>query len=288
MMRSPLLFLVTLSLAVAGCGSGKTQLGDGEGDTGSGGNGSGDSIKDARFIADVFTWSCTDSKELYPGVYAHIVSLEYAPNELRSLDLPAVGECAYGLDMFPTSAGSGGAALDGVADEPTWSNDNYSGRLGLLSTGFWQDDVLDDSHTCESVEDRLEGGTTLTQAGSLTGVVTPEPVEMPVVEYDDIGSYLDWGEEVTAEWDTDHAWSQVWVQIRREVDGEPWESITCNVTGQGEFTVDDAIWDQFDESLNVDKNNLYVAFQSADTITTDAGMTVDVLTRAIDIAVVAD
>jgi hypothetical protein len=268
-----------------GCNIGKTQIGTT--DTGEGGEGSG-SGKDARLIADVFTWQCTAAGDLYPGVFAHIVTMEYAPDGLRSLDLPAAGECTYGLDMFPSNAGENAAELASVLGTPSWSNDNYSGSLELMSTGFWLDDVLEDTHSCEEVDQRLQGGTEVKKAGALSGAKTPDPAEMPLVEYDGFDSILAWGDEATASWDGDHEWSQVWVQIRREVDGEAWESVTCNATGSDSFTIDDTIWDLFDSKLNVDRNNIYIAFQNASTVETEAGMKVDVLTRSIDIAVVAD
>ena len=270
---------------MTGCLGGKTQVGTV--DTGGGGEGSGTN-KDARIIADAFTWQCSAAGDLYPGVFAHIVTMEYAPDGLRSLELPAAGECTYGLDMFPSNAGENAASLESILGNPSWSSDNYTGALELMSTGFWIDDVLEDTHSCEEVDQRLEGGTSIEQAGALSGASTPEPVEMPLVEYDGFESILEWGDEVTASWDGDHEWSQVWVQIRREVDGEAWESVTCNATGSDSFTIDDAIWGLLDNDLNVDRNNVYIAFQNASTVETDSGLKVDVLTRSIDIAVVSD
>jgi hypothetical protein len=283
-MRHSHLIVLTGALIV-GCNIGKTQIGTT--DTGDGGEGSG-SDKDARIIADVFTWQCTAAGDLYPGVFAHMVSMEYAPDGLRSLELPAAGECTYGLDMFPSSAGENASGLASILGSPSWANDNYTGSLELMSTGFWLDDVLEDTHSCEEVDQRLQGGTEVQQAGALTGATTPEPAEMPLVDYDGFDSILDWGDEATASWDDDHEWSQVWVQIRREVDGEAWESVTCNATGSGSFTIDNNVWDLFDGKLSVDRNNIYIAFQNATTTTTDAGLKVDTLTRSIDIAVVSD
>ena len=283
-MRHSLLIMLTGAL-VAGCNIGKTQIGTT--DTGSDGEGSGTG-KDARLIADVFTWQCTANGDLYPGVFAHMVTMEYAPDGLRSLELPVAGECTYGLDMFPSNAGENAAELSSVLGSPGWSNNNYSGSLDLMSTGFWLDDVLEDTHSCEEVDERLEGGTEVLQAGAISGAVTPDPAEMPLVEYDGFDKIPEWGDEITASWDDDHEWSQVWVQFRREVDGEAWESVTCNVTGSSEFTIDDTIWDLFDSELNVDRNNIYIAFQNAGTVETDAGLSVDVLTRSIDIAVVSN
>ena len=282
-MRSTL-SIVLASLLLTGCNIGKTQIGTTD-DTG--GEGSG-AEKDARVIADVFTWPCTANGDLYPGVYAHMVSMEYAPDGLRNLELPAIGECSYGLDMFPLSAGENAASLSSVMDTPSWANENYSGSLELMSTGFWQDDVLENTHSCEEVDQRQQGGTEVLQAGVLSGATTPEPAEMPLVEYNGFDQIIEWGDEVTASWDDDHEWSQVWVQFRREVDGVAWESVTCNVTGLDEFVIDDAVWGLLDESLSVDRNNIYIAFQNAGTFETDGGLKVDVLTRSIDIAVVSN
>jgi hypothetical protein len=285
-MSQSLLSLFTAALLI-GCNIGKTSIGSTADDTGSDEEGAGID-KDARLIADVFTWPCSNGTSLYPGVFAHLITMEYAPDGLRSLELPAAGECTYGLDMFPSNAGEAAADLTSILGTPSWTNDNYSGNLDMMSTGFWTDDVLEDTHSCEEVDQRQQGGTAIEQAGVLSGAATPEPAEMPFVEYDGFDSLLEWGDEAMASWDDDHEWSQVWVQIRREVDGEAWESVTCNATGAADFVIDDAIWELFDEELSVDRNNIYIAFQNASTVETDSGLKIDVLTRSIDIAVVTD
>src|SRR5262245_57327781 len=108
-MRVPLLWLGTTLLT--GCDGGR--------------RGGDDAASDARLISNLYTWPCDaddgSGEMLYAGVYGHTVSLEYAPGALRDLDLPDPGECAYGLDLFPAAAGSGGADIAGVgAVAPSW------------------------------------------------------------------------------------------------------------------------------------------------------------------------
>src|SRR5688572_3554801 len=146
-MRAPLLWFGTALLS-PGCNDGRR----------------GDELEaaDARLITDIYTWPCDAvdgaGERLYAGVYGHLVSLEYAPGALRDLELPAPGECAYGLDLFPVSAGSGGADIGGLgADTPTWEMAHDSDLLDRLSPGFWYDDILGTTHSCSDVEAYMSG-----------------------------------------------------------------------------------------------------------------------------------
>lgn len=266
------------------CGSGKAVLDEtSQSEEGTDGR----FMKDGRLIADVFTWECLSDGGTYPGVYAHKVSLEYAPDSLRNLDLPPPGECKYGLDMFPSNAGEGGSNIDGITSQPEWETDYFDGELELLAQGFWYEDVLGNEHLCQEATDRLAGGTTLYDAGILSGIATPSPAELPDISYDGFDTVIEFGDEISVSWE-EHDWEQVWIQLRRESGQDVVESVTCNVTNSDSLTIDQDIWGLLDSDLNVEKNNLYVAFQRAETLETTDEQLIDVFTRVVDIAVIID
>jgi hypothetical protein len=266
----------TLALVVlaTGCGRGKTSLGSGPGD-------------DGRLISTVYTWECLNPNDgaLYQGVYGQEISLEFAPDDVQALDLPAAGDCEAGLDLFPADAGAGGVDIPGIEDEPRWTTDASSGELDPLGGGYYYDSVLENVHSCQEVGQLLKGGSVLSDAGVLDDIATPEPESMPSVTLDgDYESGIPWGTDLEASWDADHEWDDVWVQVRRERDGEAWESVTCNATGGSSFDIDGAIWSMMTESLSVDTNNLYVGFNRSTTRETDDGLKIEAVTRAIAVA----
>ena len=267
---------VALIALAAGCGRGKTSLGSGP-------------DKDGRLISTVFTWECLNPNDgaLYQGAFGQEISLEFAPDDVQTLSLPAAGDCEIGLDLFPADAGGGGVDIPALDDEPRWTTEVASGELAPLGDGYYYDSVLENVHSCQEVSQLLKGGSVLSDAGALDDVATPEPASMPAVSLDgDFESGIPWGTEVNATWDADHSWDSVWVQVRRERDGEAWESVTCNATGSGSYTIDGTIWAMLTESLSVDNNNLYVGFERSTTRETDDGMKIDAVTRAIAVATV--
>ena len=275
--------VASVMVASFGCNSGKATLGGGP-------------EKDARLIADVYTWECSSSDDdgkvtdVWQGVFGQQIYLQFAPDALEPLDLPSAGGCELGLDMFPSDAGAGGADLANLSGQIRWGTDSSAGEFDSVAEGCWEDDVLDNVHSCTPVSDILESGIALTNAGDLTGAVTPAPSEVPVVTFshaDGDENTIAWGEEITASWD-EPDWDAVWVQIRREREGEAWESVTCNVSGDTSFTLDSSLWSLMDPDLNIETNNLYVAFQNSDQQVLDNGLKVETLTRAMAVAVVQD
>jgi hypothetical protein len=246
---------------------------------------------DARFIADVYTWECQDAEgggDLYEGVFAYDVSLEYSPDGLAERDLPASG-CTRGLDIFPADAGSGGMDIPDV-DEPTWANEGMSGVLSRESDGFYHDDVFQNQSGCTPAEDLLGDGTTLAAAGVFNGASAPAPGTLADVSIDgdlDEESGIPFGSQVTATWDAS-GWDNSWVQIRREKDGGLIESVTCNTDGSESFTVDDDVWSLLSEDLAVDVTNLYVAVQTEGESSTSDGQEILTYTRAMHVAVIQD
>lgn len=278
--RAPLAIIGVLALA--GCSKGDKS-----------GEGSGPE-RDARFVADVYTWECSSYdtggkvEDVWQGAFAQEMFLQYAPDALSSLDPPAAGSCSYQLDMFPEGT-SGGAELNGVS-APRWTTDSATGEMDELGTGFWKDNVSGNVHSCAEVDEVMGNGATLSESGTLDGVATPTPAEVPDVSFDHPdgdSSTIEWGEEVTVSWE-EHDWDRVWVQIRREKEGDAYESVTCNVTGDDEWTLSADMWNLLDENLNIEVNNLYVAFEKSDEDITSDGLKVDVVSRSIAVAIVQE
>ncbi len=269
--------LTVLSLvSLAACTDEKIGLGGGE-------------PPDARLYADVYTWECEDSEtyELYEGVFAYQVSLEYAPDALADRDLPSSG-CSRGLDLFPGDAGSGAEDIPD-ASRPGWTTGEMEGTLDKASTGFYRDDVFDNQSSCTAAEDLLADGTVLSDAGAFSGASAPVPGSVGAVEIEgevDEQTGIPFGAEITASWDAS-GWDQAWVQIRREKAGALVESVTCASDGDS-YTLDDDAWSLLNDALEVDVTNLYVAFQVESGSTTSDGQEIVTLTRAMHVAVVQD
>jgi hypothetical protein len=287
--RGCLAVSMALTLALSGCASGKGEL---EGEGGEGGS----VVTDARLLADLYTWQCQegDFGRQYQGVFGQVVSLEYAPDSLRSLDLPGVGDCVAGLDMFPIDAGADGIEIPGLTGAPRWQTPSNEGVLDEVGLGFYRDDVYPGARTCLDVEELLGSGTTLADAGPLTGAGSPKAKPVPDIDYSGLtvdevtgAQTLDWGAAIDIAWD-EHEWEQVWVQIRRERNGEAYESVTCNATGRDGFAIGDEVWGLMTEDLAVEQNNLYVAFQSSKVDELDDGTSIQSTARAMAVALVND
>ena len=85
----------TIALLMLACQSSKIELGGGP-------------ETDARFMADVYTWSCQvddgyGNLTNWEGVFDYNLSLQHAPDALPALELPASG-CNAGADLYPTDA----------------------------------------------------------------------------------------------------------------------------------------------------------------------------------------
>ena len=289
-MFAPKPHILVFLLATAGC------KGD---DTGGPEQLGGGPEKDARLVADVYSWECIaygdeGQQENYQGVYAQRVSLQFAPDALPVVPLPGVGGCTADLNMFPEDAGAGGQSIPESGYEIEWATDADDGVFSLQAAGFWQDDVFEDNRTCNNIQDVLLGGTRLRNAGVLEGVSTPTPAEVPVVEFSGLtvdpgtgAETIVFGDEITARWD-EHEWDTVWIQVRRELEGVAFESVTCNVTGLEAFTLDDNVWSQLNGNINVDENQLYVGFERNEEVVTADGYSVETAIRSMAVAIVRD
>jgi hypothetical protein len=279
-MRIDKLIVPTLFLAMAGCKgcSGEIELGQGP-------------QSDARLTADVKTWECSDDggETLYEGVYSFDIYLEYAPDGLQERALP--GGCVYGLSMFPVDAGSSGEDIPGLSDDPRWTAGDDSGRLERTSPGFYEAQVLNNVHSCQSSDDLLSDGVMLEESANFTGAVTPAAgsiawVSTDIEDTDDDGN-LSFGETVDLSWETED-WDEVWIQIRQERDGEAWGTVTCNATGMDGFEVDENVWELLNGDLAVEYINLYVAFQNTEIQEMEDGQKIEVVTRGMHVLVVQD
>ena len=255
------------------CNTGKVVIGTGEG------------AFDARFITQVYTWQCGGfDVDPYPGTFGQEVVLYHAPASLSDL-LPVEG-CEYGVDMFPDNAGSGAAPIDGLSNFPEWDSTVDSGEL-QGGFGYWFEDVLTDEHTCDSPHELMEYGTVLENAAHFSGAVAPSVSEVPMVEFGGFEGVIEWGAPVEASWENND-WDRVWVQMRRELEGQVLESVTCNVSGEDSFLLTEDMWALMDENLNVEYNNLYVTFEKRDLTQMNSGHWIETVSRAISIAVIED
>ncbi len=243
---------------------------------------------DGRFLSQVFVWECqeglaedTGQNTVFNGTYGHQVALYYAPGNLDDLLLNE--GCFYGLDMFPTSGGSGGSSLEELVGYPTWSNSVSNGLLeGAF--GYWFQDVLTDEHTCLNPEAILSDPMTLDNALGLSSVSISESYTVPLVQFSDGISQLSFGETQTIRWNV-HDWPRSWVHIRRTKANQPVEVLTCTTFADTQFTIDDQIWEYFDQNLSADSIDVFVGFESRDVQRSADGSLVEALNRAVAVPV---
>lgn len=248
---------------------------------------------DGRFVTDLKTWLCRDPEtgRSYEGAFAFDLSLEYAPDALDIRQLPSVGGCSYGLNLFADSAGEGGLDIPELDDEPTWVTSVDEGELSKMSAGYYRDEVFEDERTCQEAGRLLESGAELGGAWDLTGATTPAPgvftgASLNGEDSQAAGFVL--GEVIDVDWVAD-GWDTSWLQLRREdAEGTARETVTCNTTGLDAFTIDDQVWSMVTTDLPGVMNNVYVGFQNTDEFATEGGQRVEVATRAMHVAVIVD
>lgn len=259
--------------ACAACGDASVKLGQGE-------------PADARFVADLYTWECNTGKA-YEGVFAYDVTLEYAPDALADRNLPESG-CTAEAELFPVDAGSAGRDLPD-ATQPRWSNGELAGDIPRRAPGFYKQSVFAEQRTCQDAQELLGEGTLLSEAGDLSGALTPAPGEYAGVtlsgDFDDTTG-IPFGATLQVEWEATH-WDASWIQVRRELGGSVVQSVTCNTEGASAFTVDEAVWSLLSDAIEVDVTNLYVGVENRDEMETPDGERVEVTTRAMHVAVVS-
>jgi hypothetical protein len=243
---------------------------------------------DARLTTDVYTWECGDAStgEIYEGAFSWNVSLEYAPDGLQDRQLPS--GCVYGLSMFPFDAGTQGADIPGLTDEPEWFAGDRQGELRREGAGFYFDEVFSNVRTCEKADELLESGLTLEGAGSFSGAATPTAGSIGDVSISGTAKegVIEFGETVQVDWDAED-WDDVWIQVRQERDGEAWGTVTCNAGDGDSFTVDEDVWDLLTE-LPVEYIDLYVGFQNTEIQELEDGQKIELVTRGMHVFVVQD
>jgi hypothetical protein len=187
-------------------------------------------------------------------------------------------------------AGAGAADLpDGAPD--WYNNEDYKGSLRQEGSGYYAESAFSNRRTCVYVEDILDQGTELSNAGSFSGASTPTPGELAAIairgaELDE-NSGLPFGTVLDVSWEATD-WDTTWLQIRREQGGSLVEAATCNTTGETSFSIDEDVWGLLHDSIQVDITNLYVGAQSTTNLTTNDGQEIELLTRVMHIAIVQD
>ena len=263
--RSYLVF----GLMLIGCGDGVIKLGLGE-------------ETDARFTSDVYTWDCSAGDQNWMGAFSFDVSLVYTPDNLASRALPAPNACVSGLSMFALDTLEGGTDIP-EADEPEWTTGDTSGKLRRQLPGLYYDDVFKNVFSCDPVDSIISSGVKLVDSGTLSGVSTPEAGEVVQVSTDlEAAGGVPFGETFNLSWDAS-GWDESFIQIRRARSEMLVETLTCNTTGRSEFAIDSGVWGELDETVNANRNYLYVGFRNTDNVMSEAGQRVDIETRALHV-----
>lgn len=250
---------------------------------------------DARFISQVFTWPCEDYEEdtagesvnigTTVGTYGHELAFFYEPNSLEDL-LPASG-CVYGAEMFPSSAGANGSSLEGLQGFPQWSNTVNGGEL-QGAFGYWFVDAMTDEHTCDAPGSILQFPATLGNANQFSNVSTETATYVPMVTFTGFQDVIGFGDTVTADWGSNGEWDRVWVEMQRTKDGDVYESVVCNVSGQTSFTLDDDFWGLLDPNLPIEYQHLYVGMEKRKMEMTLTDEWIELVTRVVTVAVIQD
>lgn len=265
------------------CNTGKTILEDGAAQF------------DARFISEVFTWTCEDYiddtasgaviVETVVGTYGHELSLAYAPGSLEDL-MPASG-CVYGAEMFPGDAGANGSSLENLQGFPQWSNSIDGGEL-QGAFGYWSVDAMSSEHSCDAPGSILQHPVSLTNANQFSNFSTEIATYVPLVTFTGFEGVISWDDEVTASWESSGEWDRVWIEMQRTKDGDVYESVVCNVTGESSYTLDSDFWGMLDPDLVVEHQNIYVGFEKREMEKTVTDEWIELITRSVAVAVIQD
>ena len=257
-----------------GCSSGEVDLGGGP-------------EPDSRLTADIVTWECQDNEGGFSeGTYGFTLALEYAPDRLEDRALPDLGDCEANLSMFAVDAGNAGADIPGLDSKmPSWVTSTRSGTFEEEGPGFYYDDVLGNSHLCDSPADVVTSGVMLQTAADLSGVTTPPAGELDAVIVEEESPAF--GDTIHLRWVAED-WDETWIQIRMEREGQAWGTATCNASGTNEFVVDDEGWDTLSDVPNVEYIKLYVGFQNTENKETEAGLKVETITRVVHVEVLQE
>lgn len=268
--------MLMLTLWLTACDSSKIDLGGGP-------------ELDARFVADLATWSCDLNGTTWEGAFDFNLRLQHAPDALPALELPASG-CNSGVDLFPQDAGASGANIDGAA--PSWeSNDDYAGDLTGAGGGYYAAQAFANQRTCGYIEDVISEGVTLSNAGPFSGASTPAVEDFSNISI--TGAEIDpttgipFGAEATVSWEFGN-WDETWVQIRREQGGSLVEAATCNTTGESSLLLDNDVWGLLHDVVAADVTNIYVGAQSTENVQTENGEEIELLTRIMHVAIIND
>ena len=273
-MRTQEILVLSTVMTTFACNTGKVVLDQGQTDY------------DARMISQVKVWDCvggndTGGTEQFHGTYGHEMFFYHAPSSLNDL-LPQDG-CVYGLDVFSTSAGSNASSLEGLVGYPEWQYGEESGYMEG-GFGFWYQDIMTDEHTCEDPQDILDASIVLGNAQAFSGAEIPSAFPVPDIQFTGFQSLIDFGDTVDVSW-SETQWPRVWAHLRRTKDGQVVEMMTCHITEGNSFVLDSTIWEQMNESFNVDVNQLYIGFENREMQETVTGQWVETLNRSIAVAV---
>ncbi|MFK7928505.1 MAG: hypothetical protein AB8H79_09960 [Myxococcota bacterium] len=240
----------------------------------------------ARFSADAILQDCYWGGESWLGVESLRLTLEHRLEGAVSRDVPAPGTCTSDVELYAEQALDGGDPVPGLSERPGWTGPEGSGRLPVVVPGLWHGDAFAMAERCGILEDTVGDGVELTDAGSLSGFVTPavQSIENSLADgvlFEDHAPVLD-GDTVALTWDAE-GWDRAFVQVWREYNGEVREIITCGVQGDA-FTIDDAVWSVTNDNLITTDNRLVVGVVRDEVVELpDGSARVQLSTRALHV-----
>lgn len=227
----------------------------------------------ARFAADAVLQDCYWGGEHWVGVQSLNLTLEHRLDGAVSRELPAPGTCTSDVELYAEQSLDGGDPVPGLASRPAWEVQEERGRLPVLVPGLWHGGVFSSPERCGTLDESVGAGVELTDAGTLSGLMTPavEPFLEPTIDGVRFEAHegVDTGDVAELAWQAE-GWDAAFVQIWREHEGEVREIITCGVSGTA-FTIDDTAWDVANDSLIAESNRVVLGVVREDIETLDSG-----------------
>ena len=240
-----------------------------------------------QFVADAYLQDCDWSGDFWLGVESLELTLEHDLDGHRAVELPAPGTCVDGLELFSADALQSGDDLPGLFARPLWEGPLGSGSLKDIVPGLWHADAFHSPDRCGTLDESLGEGVALTEAGVVSGLASPVHGSLAAVTADGERftdhAPVQVGDTVELAWEAD-GWDETFVQVRRLHDGEARQTITCGVSSEGGFTVDDTVWDLVNDAVFAQDTQIYVGLvRRSEVELEDGSARATVLTRAMHV-----
>lgn len=235
----------------------------------------------ARFVADGALRDCEWGGDEWLGVTQLGLGLEHRLEGPPARDLPAPGTCEDGVPLYAEQAYTQGDPIPDLDGPPRWRGLPGSGALDEVVTGLWYRSVFWSAERCGTLADTIGDGITLESAGSLSGLATPATGTISAITADGVRftehDAVVRGDLVELAWQ-DSGFDAHFIQVRRLLDGDPRQVITCTPDVDGRYTLDDRAWSMVDDGILADELIVAVGFVATNHIEVGDGHA-EVLTR---------